>query len=140
MTISLNRSFTASSTQSCHFNYQLQSRMWNELDDNTEEIPCSRLPVFGAWCTSSGITVIMRAASVAEVFFKGSYTLLTSPFTETPIINATTGIHELCVHMPKNVGRTLFTPIEFLIELPMLRAKTFYHDFSRIHESKIKTC
>lgn len=120
MSISLTRSFTASATQSCHLNYQIQSRRWNELDDNTEEMPCSRLPVFGAWCTSSGITLIMRVASVVEVFFKGSYTLLTSPFTETPIINATTGIHELCIHMPKNVVRTLFTVLEFFIEIPML--------------------
>lgn len=120
MTISLNSSFTASPTQSCYLNYQIQSHIWNWLDDTSEEAQYSRLTIFGAWCGSNTITAIMRTVAVAEVFFKGSYNLLRAPFTEIPIINATTGIHELCVGIPKNILRMLFTIGEFIIEIPLL--------------------
>jgi hypothetical protein len=95
-------------------NYQIQSDMYNCWDKNTEKAQWLRVSGIGVWTASNVITVVTRIAGIAEVFIKGSSALLSTPFKENKINNVKVGLNEICVHMPKNILRTIFVPVEFI--------------------------
>jgi hypothetical protein len=103
-----------STANSYWVNYEIQSCLYNWLDDNTEEPTHLKSLGFAVWCVSSLVTTITRIAGIAEVFFVGLGILLTAPLTAKPIENAKIGLNEIFVHTPKNVLRTVSTIAEFL--------------------------
>jgi len=89
--------------------------MYNWLDENTEETEYLSSSGICVWFASNTITTIARVAGIGEVFLKGSGLLLSAPFTDNRIHNATFGLHEVFVHTPKNILRTTLIPIEFIL-------------------------
>lgn len=102
---------------SCSYliNYQIQSNLYNWLDEKTEETQLWRLPAVGIWSASTAITSITRVMGIAEVFFKGAGILLSSPLSRTPCNNAKIGVKEIFDHAPKNCLRVAFIPVEFFV-------------------------
>lgn len=96
-------------------NYEIQSKMYDWFDDVTEERMQLKLPGFGMLCVSNIITTITRVTAIAETFFDGSCILLSAPFTDNRLVNIKNGLHEILVHSPKNVLRTIFIPVEFTV-------------------------
>jgi|GEM_PF-4130965 len=60
------------------------------------------------------LTAVTRILSIAEVFFKGLTLVFTAPIALNPLRNFKFGLHEIFVHTPKNILRTITTPLEFI--------------------------
>ncbi|HRD55587.1 MAG TPA: hypothetical protein PLC42_04230 [Parachlamydiaceae bacterium] len=95
-------------------NYEIQSRMYNWFDKITDERQWLRLPGICIWTASNIGTIITRIAGVVETFFNGTSVLLSAPFTDNCLSNATLGLRQIFVHTPKNFLRTIFIPVEFI--------------------------
>lgn len=108
-------------------NYKIQSKMYNLLDENTEETEYLTSSGLGVWCASISVSTIAKVVGIAEVFIKGSGLFLSSPFTDNRIHNAKLGLNEVFVHTPKNILRTACIPVEFFLGtiLILIEPKSF---------------
>ena len=108
-------SFFCSPSYSYLVNYQIQSQIYNLLDEYTEETEYLTSSGMGVWCVSNVITTIARVVGVAEVFIKGTGVFLSAPYTNNCIHNAKLGLNEIFVHTTKNILRTTCIPIDFFL-------------------------
>ncbi|HRD55774.1 MAG TPA: hypothetical protein PLC42_05185 [Parachlamydiaceae bacterium] len=101
-----------SSSFSYLVNYEIQSALYDWFDKVTDERKELKVSAVGVHCFSTIITTATRISGIVETFFGGFLILFCVPFNKK-FDEAKIGLHEIFVHTPKNILRTLVIPFGF---------------------------